>query len=160
MAAPATAERHITHICEMMQRLGIEPGGGVIPHLALSYATAFRRCKMCGTREACRKWLDCTSASNGLAPRFCPNADIFFELRLEAPASGCEVAHGLAATTGKPADISDLERLEDEIDQALIDLINKPADNKTTIDDLRRRQTHLRGEIDGLRHGAAEKVPH
>ena len=69
------------------------------------------------------------------------------------------VRTGLEATVGKPADINDLERLEDEIDQALIDLINKPADNKTTIADLRRRQTHLRDEIDCLRHGAADKVP-
>ena len=94
MTAPATSERHITHVCEMMQRLGIEPGGGVIPHLALSYATAFRRCKVCGTREACRKWLDRSSASNGLAPLFCPNADIFFELRLEAPTSNLAAAQG------------------------------------------------------------------
>ena len=101
MAAPAISERHITHICEMMQRLGIEPGGGVIPHLALSYATAFRRCKICGTREACRKWLDCRSASNGLAPRFCPNADIFLELRLEAPTSDREGAHGLGGYSGQ-----------------------------------------------------------
>jgi len=60
---------------------------------------------------------------------------------------------------GKPADISDLERLEDEIDQALIDLINKPTDNKTTIRDLRRCQTHLKDEIEWLRHEGADKVP-
>jgi len=60
---------------------------------------------------------------------------------------------------GKSPDISDLERLEDEIDQALIDLINKPTVDKTTIANLRRRQTHLRDEIDWLRHGAADKVP-
>ena len=61
---------------------------------------------------------------------------------------------------GKPADISDLERLEDEIDEALIDLINKPTDNRTAIADLRRCQTHLKDKIDWLRHGAADKVPH
>jgi len=103
MTAPAASERHITLICEMMQRLGIEPGGGVIPHLALSYATAFRRCKICGTREACRKWLDCPSALNGLAPRFCPNADIFFELRLEAPTSNLAVMQGPGGCHGQVA---------------------------------------------------------
>jgi len=101
MTAPATSERHVTQICEMMQRLGIEPGGGVIPHLALSYATAFRRCKVCGTREACRSWLDRPSASNGLAPRFCPNADVFFELLLEAPASGRAATEGAGGYHGQ-----------------------------------------------------------
>ena len=32
------------HIYEMMARLGIEPGAGVLPRLSLRYATAQRRC--------------------------------------------------------------------------------------------------------------------
>lgn len=85
MAAPATCEHQRTYICEMMERLGIEPGGGVIPRLSLSYAAAFRRCEACLSAQACREWLDNGPASAVFAPPFCPNADIFFELQLESP---------------------------------------------------------------------------
>ncbi len=57
MAAPVSRERKLTHMCEMMERLSIEPGGGVVPHLGLSYATALRRCEACPSKEACRDWL-------------------------------------------------------------------------------------------------------
>ena len=50
-----------------------------------------------------------------------------------------------------PANIADLVRLEDEIDEALLNLLNKPADERT-IDELRRCRTHLRDEIEGLLH--------
>ena len=43
----------------------------------------------------------------------------------------------------KPANIADLERLEDDIEAALISLIDKPAD-ALMIADLRRRKLHLK----------------
>jgi hypothetical protein len=85
MAASVIRERQPTHLCEMMQRLAIEPGGGVVPRLGLSYATALRRCEACSSKQACRQWLDSMPALVVFAPRFCPNADIFFELRVDQP---------------------------------------------------------------------------
>ena len=85
MAAPVARERQPIYLCEMMERLGIEPGGGMAPHLGLSYATALRRCEACSFKEACRDWLDSMPKSVAFAPRFCPNADIFFELQVDQP---------------------------------------------------------------------------
>ena len=85
MAAPVARERQPIYICEMMEHLGIEPGGGVAPPLGLSYATALHRCEACLSKEACSDWLDSMPASVAFAPRFCPNDDIFFELQLDQP---------------------------------------------------------------------------
>jgi hypothetical protein len=82
MAAPATRE---PPIYEMMDRLGIERGGGVVPRLGLSYATAFRRCEACLYKQACREWLDSRREPALFAPCYCPNADIFFELQINQP---------------------------------------------------------------------------
>jgi hypothetical protein len=85
MAAPTARKRQPIYICEMMERLSIEPGGGVISRLGLSYAAAFHRCEACPSKQACRDWLDSISASVAFAPRFCPNAKIFFELQVDQP---------------------------------------------------------------------------
>jgi hypothetical protein len=69
----------------MMERLGIEPGDGVVPRLSLSYLTAFHRCESCPSKQTCREWLDNTSAPVAFAPRFCPNTDILFELAVSVP---------------------------------------------------------------------------
>jgi hypothetical protein len=71
----------------MMERLGIEPGAGGVPHLGLSYMTAFHRCELCLSKQACRDWLSRMPASVMFAPRFCPNADIFFELQVNQAGS-------------------------------------------------------------------------
>jgi len=49
-----------------------------------------------------------------------------------------------------PVSISDLERLEADIEEALIGLIDKPADDPM-IADLQRRKAHLLEEIARLR---------
>lgn len=85
MAAPVGCERQPTCMCEMMERLGIEAGAGVVPRLSLSYTTAFHRCKRCSSKQACRDWLSRMPASAAFAPHFCPNADIFFELQVDQP---------------------------------------------------------------------------
>ncbi len=85
MTAPVTRERQPIYICEMMERLGIEPGGLAAPHLGLSYAIALHRCDACPSKGACRDWLDGMPSSVAFAPRFCPNADIFFELQVDQP---------------------------------------------------------------------------
>ena len=97
MAAPATPERLPIYICEMMERLGIELGGGVVPRLSLTYATALHRCEACPAKQACRDWLDNLLALVPLPPPFCPNADIFFELQVDEPGPDHPVAKKVAA---------------------------------------------------------------
>ena len=67
---------------EMMARLGIEPSGNVLPRLSLRYATAIHRCEVCPSKQACRHWLDQSPERVSLAPHFCPDADILFELQM------------------------------------------------------------------------------
>jgi hypothetical protein len=50
----------------------------------------------------------------------------------------------------KPASIADLERLEADIEEALISHIDKPADD-SIIADLEHRELHLICEIERLR---------
>jgi hypothetical protein len=85
MADSAIHEHRPIQVYEMMARLGIEPSGSVLPRLSLRYATAFRRCEACPYKEACRDWLDHTPELASLAPRFCPDADILFELQFDQP---------------------------------------------------------------------------
>lgn len=83
MATAVPRERQPTCIREMMEHLGIEPGGGIVPRLGLIYTTAFHRCEACASKRECREWLDRMAAAS-FAPRFCPNADIFFELQFDS----------------------------------------------------------------------------
>lgn len=69
---------------EMMASLGIDLGPDDLARLELRYPTAFRRCHACAARGACLDWLDHTAATT-LAPRFCVNADILFELKCDQP---------------------------------------------------------------------------
>jgi Family of unknown function (DUF6455) len=74
-----------TYLKEMMQRLGIDPASGVLPHFSLAYMTALHRCESCRAKGECRHWLDSTPMSTSFAPSFCPNADILFELQVDKP---------------------------------------------------------------------------
>ena len=69
----------------MMERLGIEAGGGVLPRLSLTYASALHRCEQCRTPDTCREWLKAAPKVLNFAPKFCPNDDIFFELQFDQP---------------------------------------------------------------------------
>ena len=80
----ATRDDQSIHILEMMERLGIEAGDGAVARLDLSYTAAFDRCGNCACKSECRIWIDQAPASPLLAPRFCPNADVFFELKFDA----------------------------------------------------------------------------
>ena len=84
----APGPEYSMHIYEMMARLGIEPGAGVLPRLSLRYATALRRCEGCQSKKACRDWLDYAPAMVNFAPDFCRNADIFDLLYDEVRAVG------------------------------------------------------------------------
>jgi Family of unknown function (DUF6455) len=83
MAALAVREHQPIHVFEMMERLGIEPSSSVTPRFSLTYATAVHRCEGCRNHETCRYWLDHAPALVGSAPRFCPDADILFELQFD-----------------------------------------------------------------------------
>jgi hypothetical protein len=84
-AMTAPAERQPVYLYEMMERLGIEPGGGVVPRLSLTYATALHRCEACRSKQACRDWLDSMPGSVAFAPWFCANGDTLFELQVDQP---------------------------------------------------------------------------
>jgi hypothetical protein len=81
----APVPEYSMHIYEMMARLGIEPGAGVLPQLSLRYATALHRCEHCRSKKACQDWLDYAPAMVNFAPDFCGNADILFELQYDQP---------------------------------------------------------------------------
>ncbi len=151
MAASVVSKRQPTHLAEMMERLGIEPGGGALPQFSLSYATAFRRCLACSAKEACRAWLDAMPQSMPAAPRFCPNADILFELRVD------QVGIDRLYAQNHSAHVADLEKFEDELDELLI---QKAADDPM-IADLKKRRSQLRDEIEWLRNAAgANRLTH
>ncbi len=92
MTTPTPHSQSI-YMREMMEHLGIEPGGGTISRLGLSYAAAFHRCEACPSKQACREWLDRMPAAVAFAPRFCPNADIFFELLVDEPGAWVRNLH-------------------------------------------------------------------
>ena len=86
-------------VYEMMRRLGIEVAGGVIPRHGLTFACAVRTCRQCSGRMSCRKWLEDASPALSLAPGFCPNADLLFQLMLDVPAMGPARASRATAAT-------------------------------------------------------------
>jgi Family of unknown function (DUF6455) len=92
MAPLIARERQPIYMCEMMERLGIEPGCGVVSRFGLSYAIALPRCETCPSKQTCRDWLDCKPMSGAIAPRFCPNDDIFFELQVDQPSAWTDSA--------------------------------------------------------------------
>jgi hypothetical protein len=73
------------YVYEMMERLGIDTGAGVLPRLGLRYAVALQRCAHCRSKKACRDWLECTTQMVNFAPCFCENADLLFELQYDQP---------------------------------------------------------------------------
>ena len=81
---PASEQKPI-YMREMMERLGIDPAGGVIAHASLTYLTALHRCQACSSPQACRDWLDSMPTSVRFAPQFCPNEKILFEMQFDQP---------------------------------------------------------------------------
>jgi len=55
--APQALQRSLL-IYEMMARLEIELGAGVLPASSLRYATAFRRREVCPSKDARQDWLN------------------------------------------------------------------------------------------------------
>jgi len=87
MAAANKHEHKPACIYDMMERLGIEAAGGILPRLSLTYASALHRCEQCQTPDACREWLKTAPQALNFAPKFCPNGNLFFELKFDQPGS-------------------------------------------------------------------------
>ena len=83
----ARTSEYSVHIYEMMARLGINPGAGVLPRFSLRYVTALARCENCRSKKVCQDWLDLAPPMVNFAPDFCMDADILFELRYDQPRS-------------------------------------------------------------------------
>ena len=149
MPSPKDLARQPTYLYEMMQRLGIEPGEGVVPRLSMAYMTAFHRCQTCPVKEACREWLDSIPQSVAAAPSFCPNDDILFELRINQPGHA-------RVPVDHHAYIADLERFVDEIDELLL----QKADDDPLVGELKSRKVRLCDEIEWLRRKPSQQVCH
>ena len=81
MPTSTALEHRTAHASRVMECLGIEPGGGVLPRLGLLYTTALRRCESCPSTKACREWLGRAPMTARFPPSFCPNSDILLELQ-------------------------------------------------------------------------------
>lgn len=148
MAIPERNKRYPLYLIELMERLGIDPGEGVIPQLSLNYSTAIHRCEACSTKQECRDWLGGAPKSVPFAPRFCPNDDILFELQVDRPSLNRTPSARVPNTAAEPhAHIADLERLEEEINDVLL---AQPI-NEAVSSELLHRRSYLREEIAGLR---------
>jgi len=155
MAVPVPNRCHPLYLVDLMQRLGIEPGEGVVARLSLSYATAVRRCEACTAKQKCRDWLDSAPQSVPFAPRFCPNSDILFELQVDRPSlHHAPVPRVLETATEPHAHIADLERLEGEIDDVLL----CQSIDDAVCAELKRRRSHLLQEIACLRQHSTAKT--
>ena len=93
-----------TYLREMMERLDIDPAGGVVAHSGLTYLTALHRCQSCPSKPECRAWLDSVPMSMAFAPRFCPNGDLLFELRHDQPGHIGGATAGLCASASAKPD--------------------------------------------------------
>ena len=59
-----------------------------------------------------------------------------------------------------PAIIADLVRLKGEIDEALLNLHDRPAGTSKKMADLKRRKDHLHDQIEDLMHEREAAGPH
>jgi hypothetical protein len=96
-------ERQPTRIREMMEHLGVEPGCGARSRLCLSDLTAFHRCENCTAKDVCCEWL-ANHAKARVAPAFCPNVDILFEMRCEQPRVGDATSYAAVTPAKNPPD--------------------------------------------------------
>jgi len=85
MSDPLPRDHRQTHIWDMMLRLGIEPSASVLASLGLRYAAAFHLCEGCTCKPACGDWLARAPSEVNFPPRFCPGADVLFELQFDQP---------------------------------------------------------------------------
>lgn len=78
------AHEDSARIYDMMVRLGIDQDTADPLKLSMWFETGLRRCENCEAKRACQDWLNCVQSAV-VAPSFCVNADILFELRYDQP---------------------------------------------------------------------------
>jgi Family of unknown function (DUF6455) len=93
MAVTAPTKPKPINLSRMMERLGVDPAGGVVSRWSLSYATALHRCRICACKQACHAWLDSMPQAVSFAPGFCPIADILFEMQVDQPPDAAPAHH-------------------------------------------------------------------
>ncbi len=71
---------------EMMERLGVDPGGAAREASGAGLAAAASRCRACGSWDACKGFLEATEGLAPAAPAFCPNGDFFNRTAAVPPA--------------------------------------------------------------------------
>jgi hypothetical protein len=73
--------RRLSNMSAMMERLGIDPVDIALYNHGQSLAVTIRACQFCRHGEACSEWLEREAATLQQAPAYCPNAEIFAQLK-------------------------------------------------------------------------------
>jgi hypothetical protein len=79
-----------TNIFRMMDRLGIDAASGVVDQFGLVFVSAVRTCAGCKAVGTCTTWLDGVERP-AVAPAFCPNLNLLFELTCGYPRAGAPI---------------------------------------------------------------------
>lgn len=85
MAQWDRADRHVRNMSDMMQRIGLDQAAVAQQRLGLTLAHAIRTCRNCSAGETCTDWLARAPATLPQAPAFCPNRELFAQLREDTP---------------------------------------------------------------------------
>ncbi len=80
------ADRKWRSLCDMLERLGLDPGMLAHGRLATALRAAVATCQSCDRDQLCQSWLVRAPEWLDAAPAFCPNAELL----------ACErsIAHG------------------------------------------------------------------
>lgn len=77
------AERRLTNMSEMMDRLGLDITLLAYGRPGMDLRSATHSCRYCRADDMCRDWLARMDQSIDRAPAFCPNAELFARMRAE-----------------------------------------------------------------------------
>ena len=70
-------------LSQMLDCLGVDLGGSVVPRLGSVLISVFYACQSCDAAESCSDWLAHPSADHATPPKFCINQDILAEVLAE-----------------------------------------------------------------------------
>jgi hypothetical protein len=71
------ADRRLSNMKTMLERLGIDPVAFSSQNRGCFLASAIPACQSCSVDEMCENWLAQSDAPLRRAPAFCPNAQVF-----------------------------------------------------------------------------------
>jgi len=75
------AARRWQNMCEMLDRLGLDPSMLAHGRLASDLRAAVNRCQSCNADQVCLDWLVRAPECVDKPPAFCPNAELFASVR-------------------------------------------------------------------------------